>query len=81
MQLEESYSRKTQEEARTYEEAYDVLVTNEAAAAKALEVIRRSLQKTPPEDTTAMATRSGQITSSQVKGAAGLLGGLSSMLD
>lgn len=57
MQLEKYYNSKSEEEATTYERAYDVLIPNEAVAGKALEVIKKSVQKTPPENTSALAVR------------------------
>lgn len=57
MQLEKNYSRKNEEEATTYERAYDVLIPSEASAGKALEVIKKSIQKTPPDNTSDLAVR------------------------
>ena len=57
LQLEEKYARKSEEEAISYEKVYDMLIPNEASASKALEVMKKCIQKTPPENTTALAIR------------------------
>ncbi|ROT74043.1 SET and MYND domain-containing protein 4 [Penaeus vannamei] len=55
--LKENYAQKSAEDATNYEKVYDMLVPNEASANKALDVIKKCLLKTPPEDTLALATR------------------------
>lgn len=61
LQVEENYSSKSEEEATTYEEAYDMLILNEASASKGLEVIQRSIQKTPPDNNARLAIRSVRV--------------------
>ncbi|KAG7158904.1 SET and MYND domain-containing protein 4-like 3, partial [Homarus americanus] len=57
MNLEENYSRKIEEDASNYEKVYDMLISNEASASKALEVMRKCVQKTPAQDVTTLAVR------------------------
>ncbi|KAK4296559.1 hypothetical protein Pmani_030953 [Petrolisthes manimaculis] len=55
--LQENYNRKNGGDATNYEKVYDMLIPNETSANKALEVMKKCIQKTPPEDTTALAVR------------------------
>lgn len=57
LDLQENYSGKSESDATNYEKVYDMLIPNEASAGKALEVMRKCLQKTPSEDITALAVR------------------------
>ncbi|MPC12584.1 SET and MYND domain-containing protein 4 [Portunus trituberculatus] len=57
LRLEPNYSRKSEEEAISFEQVYDTLITNEASAGKALEVMKKCIQKTPPGNITALAVR------------------------
>ncbi|XP_068212579.1 SET and MYND domain-containing protein 4-like [Palaemon carinicauda] len=55
--LEENYAKKNSEEADNYEKVYDLLIPNEASASKALDVMKKCIQKTPPEEVSALAVR------------------------
>ncbi|XP_045584312.2 SET and MYND domain-containing protein 4 [Procambarus clarkii] len=57
MKLEENYSKKSEEDAISYEKVYEMLIPNEASASKALEVMKKCIQKTPVTDTTTLALR------------------------
>nr|XP_053657059.1 SET and MYND domain-containing protein 4-like [Cherax quadricarinatus] len=57
MTLEENYAKKSEEDASNYEKVYEMLVPNEASASKALEVMKKCVQKTPVADTTNLALR------------------------
>ena len=57
LSLRSNTSPKSSVEAQSCEELHDMLVRNEADAARALEVIQRAIQKTPPQDTEILAVR------------------------
>lgn len=57
LSLEESYAQKNQDDASNYEKVYDLLVPNEASALKALDVMKKCIQKTPPDETKSLAVR------------------------
>lgn len=57
LQLRPNTSSKCAQEAASCEELYDMLVSNEANAPRALEVLQRALQKTPADDTDKLAVR------------------------
>ncbi|XP_066949509.1 SET and MYND domain-containing protein 4-like [Macrobrachium rosenbergii] len=55
--IQEDYAKKNSDEANNYEKVYDLLIPNEASASKALDVIKKCIQKTPPEDVAALSVR------------------------
>lgn len=57
LNLEENYSKKSEEDASNYEKVYDILIPSEASASKALEVMKKCVLKTPADNTTALAIR------------------------
>ena len=55
--LNENYTGKNTEDAASFESVYNMLVSNETSAEKAHEMIMKSIQKTPLEDTKDLAIR------------------------
>ncbi|KAK7082422.1 hypothetical protein SK128_013921 [Halocaridina rubra] len=57
LHLQENFLEKNQDDANNYEKVYDLLISNEASAAKAHDVMKKCIQKTPIDDVTSLAVR------------------------
>ncbi|CAL4124554.1 unnamed protein product [Meganyctiphanes norvegica] len=55
--VSENFTQKSLDDALSYEKVYDQLIPSEASAAKALDVIKKSIQKTPTNENSSLATR------------------------
>ncbi|XP_076048660.1 protein-lysine N-methyltransferase SMYD4-like [Oratosquilla oratoria] len=57
LKLDESFSRKSREDAANYEKVYDALISTDTSAQKAIKLMEKCIAKTPLEDTEALAVR------------------------